>query len=119
MVRLVHNGFCQHRGVSPGLIQALIRFAIDHGLPEPSEQATRAIVDIWAASGEAMVTPLNDAELFVLNRSIIEVLRSATLHSSPLLGTRALEDAVVRLVTGFLTSARPAPSSASTARRIA
>jgi AcrR family transcriptional regulator len=46
--------------------------------------------------------PLNEAEAFVLTRAITGLLHHAVLEGSPLIGKPAFEDALVRLVLGFL-----------------
>ncbi|MFZ5671037.1 MAG: TetR/AcrR family transcriptional regulator [Pseudomonadota bacterium] len=38
---------------------------------------------------------------FVISRAVMGVVRAAVLEASPLLGTQALEDALVRLVQGY------------------
>jgi hypothetical protein len=45
---------------------------------------------------------LNESERFVLSQALIGVLRQATLYASPLLGTDELEQAIIRLLMGFL-----------------
>ncbi len=102
IVQLLHDAFSRHRDVHPRLVRALIAFSLDHGLPEPSEHFSRAIIQVWREAGKTQGRVLNEAEAFVLNRAVIEVLRAATLQSSMLLGTQDLEDAIVRLVMGFL-----------------
>jgi hypothetical protein len=42
------------------------------------------------------------AQLFVLSRSVIGTLRSASLEKSPLLGSKALEDALVQVAWALL-----------------
>lgn len=104
IVRALHEAFLVHRNPARRLVSALLRLASTHGLPAPSDDFAQAIVKLWqeeeAEGGHAR--HLNDAELFVLSRAMIEVLRHATLHGSPLLGTPPFEDALVRLVLGFL-----------------
>ena len=54
--------------------------------------------------------PLGAAQLFVLTRSVIGTLRSASLEKSPLLQSPALEDALLELVWALIgqdASARP------------
>lgn len=101
---LLHQAFARHRKVPRRLVRALVAFSFEHGLPEPSEHFAQAIVAIWRETEMGHELHLNEAESFVLSRSVIEVLRSATLMSSPLLGNDALEDALYRLVIGFLNA---------------
>lgn len=46
--------------------------------------------------------PLDETEAFVLTRAITGLLHYAALEGSPLIGKPAFEDALVRLVLGFL-----------------
>jgi AcrR family transcriptional regulator len=102
IVQVLHEAFNVHRKPERRMIQALLRAAAAHGLPSPSDTVAEAIVRAWKESGGKGVGQLNDSEVFVLNRSVIEVLRQATLQGSPLLGTAEFEDAIVRLILGFL-----------------
>jgi AcrR family transcriptional regulator len=106
IVRLMHGAFARHRHVDPRLIRALVALALDRGLPEPTEHVANSIVAVWQEAGEAGSRRLSGAEQFVLTTAIVEVLRAATLRSLALLGTVELEDAVVRLVLGFLNEAQ-------------
>lgn len=45
---------------------------------------------------------LNESEAFVLTRAVLGALRAAVLEETPLLKTAAFEDALVRLILGFL-----------------
>lgn len=102
IVRALHDAFLVHRNPARRLVSALLRLASTHGLPAPSDDFAQAIVKAWQEEEGAQHRSLNESELFVLSRAVIEVLRHATLHGSPQLGTPAFEDALVRLVLGFL-----------------
>ena len=108
IVRALHDAFNVHRKSEQRLTMALLRLAITHGLPTPSDAIVRAIVQVCADAGDGVDAALNEAEVFVLSRALLETLRNALLHGSPLMGTRELEDALVRLVLGFMGGARPA-----------
>jgi hypothetical protein len=45
---------------------------------------------------------LNGNEAYVLTRAVLGTLRAAVLEDFPLLKTQAIEDALVRLILGFL-----------------
>lgn len=105
IVRLMHDAFARHRHVDPRLIRALVVFALERGLPEPTEHVANAIIAVWGGAGEAHNRRLSDAGRFVLTTAIVEVLRATTLRSLALLGTIELEEAIVRLVMGFLNEA--------------
>ncbi len=109
IVRTLHDAFNLHRNADQRLTFALLRLAIAHGLPTPTDAIAEAIVAVWRDAQDAEHRPLNASETFVLTRSVIEVLRHATLHGSPLLETVEFEDAILRLILGFLREeARPA-----------
>ncbi|WP_267396503.1 TetR/AcrR family transcriptional regulator [Sphingomonas sp. GC_Shp_1] len=105
IVRLMHDAFARHRHVDPRLIRSLVAFALERGLPEPTEHVADAIIAVWRGAGEAHIRRLSDAGRFVLTTAIVEVLRATTLRSLSLLGTIELEEAIVRLVMGFLNEA--------------
>lgn len=107
IVRILHEAFAVHRMPERRLALALLKIAVARGLPAPPNLAVQTIVKLWAESDDSQRAPLNDSEAFVLTRSVIEVLRQATLQSSPLLGTGEFEDALVRLIFGFLGGPRP------------
>jgi len=107
IVRILHEAFAVHRMPERRLALALLKIAAARGLPSPPNVAVQAIVGIWGEANGKGNVPLNESEEFVLTRSVIEVLRQATLQSSPLLGTPDFEEALLRLVFGFLHSARP------------
>ena len=110
IVRILHDAFSLHGRPEPRLVQALIRLTAARGLPSPSDTVAEAVVAVRARA--RATRPLNPSETFVLTRSVIETLRQAALHASPLLGTAEFEDALVRLVLGFLDA--PAPVSRAT-----
>jgi AcrR family transcriptional regulator len=107
IIGILHAAFAAHRMPERRFALALLKIAVAQGLPTPPNIAVNAIVEIWTeANGTA--DPLTESEAFVLTRSVIEVLRQATLHASPLLGTAEFENALVRLVFGFLGAGRRA-----------
>lgn len=106
IVRLIHHAFARYRHADPRLIRALVTFTLDRGLPEPAEHVANAIVAVWSGASEADDRRLTDSERFVLTTAIVEVLRAAALRSPDLLGTVELEEAMVQLVIGFLSSAQ-------------
>ena len=107
IVRILHEAFTVHRMPERRLALALLQIAVARGLPTPPNVAVQAIVKIWTESEGQEDRQLNASEGFILTRAVIEVLRQATLQSSPLLGRAEFEDALLRLVFGFLGAARP------------
>ena len=108
IVRTLHEAFQVHRNPARRLVAALLRLVSTTGLPAPPDDFAHAIVSVWRDERRNEDRQLNESEAFVLSRGVIEVLRHATLYGSPLLGTRDLEDALVRMVLGFLRAPRPA-----------
>jgi len=100
IIGALHQAFNVHRMPERRLIQALLRLAAAQGLPTPPDTIALAIHAIWTEGGEA--APPSQSEVFVLTQAVFETLRQATLQGSPLLGTAAFEEALVRLVLGFL-----------------
>lgn len=105
ILHVLHEAFTFHRNPARRLMRALIGMAMAQGLPTPPNVAAQAIVQVWMEDGGEHARPLNDSEVFVLTRAIIEVLRQAVLTASPLLGTQAFEEALLRMVIGFLSAA--------------
>ena len=101
VVQILHEAFNVHRMPEQRLIRGLMQMAVAHGLPTPPNTAAQAIVRVWMESEDGK-RQLNESEAFVFTRSITEVLRQAALQASPLLGTKEFEDALLRLITGFL-----------------
>jgi AcrR family transcriptional regulator len=102
VVHVLHEAFNVHRMPERRLIVALLRLAAAQGIPTPPDMAARAIFTLWAEGAGAGSPELNESELFVLTQALFEVLRQATLQASPLLGTAELENAILRLILGFL-----------------
>jgi AcrR family transcriptional regulator len=102
IVHTLHDAFQVHRNPARRLVAALLRLTGTSGLPAPPDDFARALVRVWREERGEQDRQLNESEAFVLSRAVIEVLRHATLYGSPLLGTRELEDALVRMVLGFL-----------------
>lgn len=102
ILHVLHEAFTLHRKPARRLMRALIEAALAHGLPTPPNVAAEAIIEVWREASGGM---LNESEHFVLTRAIIEVLRQAVMSSSPLLGTRDFEDALLRMILGFLKAA--------------
>jgi AcrR family transcriptional regulator len=107
IIAVLHQAFNVHRMPQPRLVQSLLRLASAHGLPAPSDTAARAITKIWMETESGGTTRFSEADIFVLSCSLFEVLRQAALQSSTLLGTEGLEDALARLVFGFLRNDEP------------
>lgn len=102
IVGVLHEAFNVHRRPERRLIEALLRLAAAHGIPTPPDAVARAIFQIWTEGEGRGQRPMNDSEAFVLTHAMFEVLRQATLSASPLLGSVEFEDAMIRLVLGFL-----------------
>lgn len=102
IVHVLHDAFNVHRMPERRLLDALLRMAAAHGIPMPTGDVARALAAIWSAEAGSVARLLDESEVFVLTASLFEVLRQATLQGSALLGTAAFEEAIVRMVIGFL-----------------
>ena len=94
--------------------RSLVRLAWAQEVPQETASAVRQVSDRLALFLERVdhpkMRPLGTAQLFVLTRSVIGTLRSASLEKSPLLQSPALEDAQLELVWALIgqdASARP------------
>ena len=109
-IRILLQGFASGKGFS----QSLIRLAWAMEQPQETASVVRQVSDRLAIFFERIQHPLlpspTAAQLFVLSRSVIGTLRSASLEKSPLLGSVALEDALVQVAASLLM--RPAQAAA-------
>jgi len=104
-IRILLQGFASGKGFT----QSLIRLGWSLEQPQETASVVRQVSDRLAIFFErihhpALPTP-TPAQLFVLSRSVIGTMRSASLEKSPLLGGAALEDALVQVAWALL--ARP------------
>lgn len=101
-IRILLKGFAGGKGFTPSLIR------LGWSMEQPHETASvvRQVADRLAIFFERIehpqLRPPSAATLFVLTRSVIGTLRSASLEKSPLLGGAALEDALVQLAWAML-----------------
>lgn len=104
-IAILLQGFAKGKGLS----QTLIRLGWTLEQPDETANAVRQVADRLAIFFEridhpALQTP-SAAQMFVLTRSVIGTLRSASLEKSPLLGSPAFEDALTHMAWALL--ARP------------
>ena len=107
-IRILVRGFATGKGLS----QSLIHLCWTLEKPDETANAVRQVADRLAVFFEridhpALLTP-STAQMFVLTRSVIGTLRSASLEKSPLLGSPAFEDALTQMAWALL--ARPPAS---------
>ena len=101
-IRILLQGFATGKGFT----QSLIRLGWSLEQPQETASVVRQVSDRLAIFFErihhpALPTP-TPAQLFVLSRSVIGTLRSASLEKSPLLQSPALEDALLELVWALI-----------------
>ncbi|WP_036074705.1 TetR/AcrR family transcriptional regulator [Limnohabitans sp. Rim47] len=101
-VRILVRGFATGKGLS----QSLIHLCWTLEKPEETASAVRQVADRLAIFFErihhpALQTP-SPAQMFVLTRSVIGTLRSASLEKSPLLGSPAFEEVLVQMAWALL-----------------
>jgi AcrR family transcriptional regulator len=106
-IRILVRGFATGKGLS----QSLIHLCWTLEKPQETASAVRQVADRLAIFFERIAHPAfqspSPAQLFVLTRSVIGTLRSASLEKSPLLGSHAFEEALVQMAWALL--ARPEP----------
>ncbi|WP_322105990.1 TetR/AcrR family transcriptional regulator [Paraburkholderia sp. J41] len=106
IIQVLHRAFARHRLPERRLVQALTRHALANGLPAVPDTAVQAILEVWQGRG-ADARPLDESEVFVLSGGLVETLRRATLQGFTRLGTEQFEDALARMVMGFLNASTP------------
>ena len=101
-IRILLQGFATGKGFT----QSLIRLGWSLEQPQETASVVRQVSDRLAIFFERIahpdLPPPSSAQLFVLSRSVIGTLRSASLEKSPLLGAPALEDALVQVAWALL-----------------
>jgi len=101
-MRILLQGFASGNGYT----QSLIRLGWLLEQPQETASVVRQVSDRLAIFFERIRHPdlpsPAPAQLFVLSRSVIGTLRSASLEKSPLLGSTALEDALVQVAWALL-----------------
>lgn len=102
IIHVLHDAFNVHRMPDRRLVEALLRMAVAQGVPAPPDIVARSLFQIWSTQLDTAPDTPNESELFVLTSALFEVLRQAALQASPLLGTPDFEDALMRVVIGFL-----------------
>ena len=102
IVRILINSFARHGRARKRFAISITRLAVTRGEPARLDLIAGAIVEAWRGSGVRTDRDLDDSEAFVLTRAVLGALRAAVLEDSPRLKTQAFEDALVRLVLGFL-----------------
>ena len=111
-IRILLKGFAGGKGFT----QSLIRLGWTMEQPQETASVVRQVSDRLAIFLERIEHPQlrapSAAILFVLTRSVIGTLRSASLEKSPLLGSTALEDALVQMAWALLA---PPPQAAGLA----
>ena len=101
-IHILLQGFAKGKGLS----QTLIRLGWTLEKPDETANAVRQVADRLAVFFEridhpALITP-STAQMFVLTRSVIGTLRSASLEKSPLLGSPAFEEALTQMAWALL-----------------
>ena len=112
-IRILLRGFATGKGFS----QSLIRLCWTLEQPDETASAVRQVSERLAMFFERIQHPQlqrpSTAQLFVLTRSVIGTLRSASLEKSPLLGSPAFEEALLQMAWAVL--AKPTGADAQAA----
>ena len=107
LLAVLVQGFAGGRGWT----RSLVRLAWSLEEPQETASAVRGVAERLALFFERIEHPQlqrpSAAQMFVLTRSVIGTLRSASLENSPLLQSPALQQALLNLVLALLL--RPTP----------
>lgn len=106
-IHILLQGFASGKGLS----RTLVRLGWSLEKPEETAQAVRQVTDRLAIFFERIDHPAlqnpSTAQMFVLTRSVIGTLRSASLEKSPLLGSPAFEDTLTQMAWALLARQQP------------
>lgn len=95
--------------------RSLVRLAWTQEVPQETAGAVRQVSERLSLFFERIahphLRPLGSAQLFVLTRSVIGTLRSASLEKSPLMQSPALEDALLELVWALIGRGQMPPQA--------
>ena len=101
-IHILLLGFASGKGLS----QTLIRLGWTLEKPDETASAGRQVADRLSIFFERIDHPAlqspSAAQMFVLTRSVIGTLRSASLEKSPLLGSPAFEEALTHMAWALL-----------------
>ncbi len=110
-IRILLRGFATGKGLS----QTLIRLCWTLEQPDETANAVRQVAERLAIFFERIAHPAlqtpSTAQMFVLTRSVIGTLRSASLEKSPLLGSPAFEEALTQVAWALLAKPGMDPRS--------
>jgi AcrR family transcriptional regulator len=115
IVRILINSFTRHGRMRKRFALSITRLAIARGAHTRLDLVADRIVQAWRSSDVRANRSLNNCEAFVLTRAVLGTLRAAVLEDSPLLQTAAFEDALVRMILGFLCCGSPLQAQRSSA----
>lgn len=104
IVRILIDSFTRHGRMRRRFALSIMRVAVARGNRTRLDLVADAILEAWRSSDVDAERNLNESEAFVLTRSVLGTLRAAVLEESALLKTEAFEEAIVRLILGFLRS---------------
>ncbi|GGJ36181.1 TetR family transcriptional regulator [Neoroseomonas lacus] len=99
-IRVFLGAFRGRHGVRRAIILTMMRRMPDD--PFVSVGVAEPLLAALETRCAGHFPPLGEAGRFVLLRAIVGCVRAAAIERSPLLGTPAFEDALVRLVMGML-----------------
>ncbi|MGC4061019.1 MAG: TetR/AcrR family transcriptional regulator [Aquabacterium sp.] len=97
-VKLLIDTFGIGRNLSPALVKLAWEMDYADFLAQAQREGAERIAVAWEQLADPTARPLSLSRLFVGTRAVIGVIRSAVLEDSPLLGTPAFEDELVRLI---------------------
>lgn len=108
IVRALVATFSAHRRSRAVFLLMILRLAAKRGVPMQVEYVANLIVEAWRDARGADSSEIADSEAFVLTRAVLGVLRAAVIEDSAHLGKPEFEDALVRLILGFMAHGKAA-----------
>jgi AcrR family transcriptional regulator len=99
-IRTLLGAFRGRHGVRRAILMTVVRRMPED--PRTSAGVAEPVLAAVATRWQEHFEPLGEAERFVLLRAVSGAVRAAAVERSPLLGTPAFEEALVRLVMGML-----------------
>lgn len=107
-VRAILGAFGGRMRAREQMLEIMARSGQAGAIDAQIDAMTQGLLLGWRAPLDAHAEPLDAMQAFVLGRAVMGVLRAALRQDVAMLNQPAFEDALVRLVVGYLAGSRPA-----------
>lgn len=104
VVRVLIETFGAYRRVRNSFTFITMRMAMASNVPTQLDVISKFVVAEWNAAHPAGAGGLDENEAYVLTRAVRGVLRQAVVEDWPTIGEPPFEEALVRLIMGFLAA---------------